>query len=416
MGITFFLSSKEVLSKLVFFPLLFLLTPALKAQTDSSYLILQHVNIIDGISKKALLDQTIIVQNGKITVIKKNISALPSTALVIDLSGKWLLPGYIDAHVHFGTRKAAQTALSTGVTTARSMNTFHYFDVELREANKGGATDVPAVLAAGYQIRPDMFDAFFKDFPALSDLKPKIQGAENVRRAIRANLERKVNWIKILATERAGTPETDPRKRTFTDEELLAIVDEAGKSGVPVAAHAHGDEGAYKAVQAGVRTLEHGTYLSDKTLQLMKQKGTYLVITNALYGAMDSLPMIKNNPIMVERQREMYKQAMSMTKLAYKKGVSIVAGTDSNYEMVPGLTIAKETALLVEAGLSPMDAIKAITSRAAQALQIETTGVVKGGLDADFVLLAANPLEDISALQEVEMVINNGKIVVNKLK
>jgi predicted amidohydrolase YtcJ len=157
-----------------------LITISLHAQSDSSHLVLQHVNLIDGFSRKALPDQTVTIRGGKIVGIAKKAAPAVPGAVVIDLRGQWLLPGYVDAHVHFGSPAAAQAPLRNGVTTARTMNTFHYQDVTLRERHKAG----------GYQLRPDMFDAFFKDFPALTDLKPRVTGTENVRRLVRANVER----------------------------------------------------------------------------------------------------------------------------------------------------------------------------------------------------------------------------------
>ena len=129
----------------------------------------------------------------------------------------------------------------------------YFTDIEIREAHRLGRTDIPEVLAVGYQVRPDMFDlnsSLIKDLPELANMKSPLSGTENVRRVVRAIASRGVDYIKVLATERAGTPDTDPRKRTFTDEELIAIVDEARKAGLTVAAHAHADDGAYAAVTA----------------------------------------------------------------------------------------------------------------------------------------------------------------------
>src|SRR5262249_14959221 len=125
-------------------------------------------------------------------------------------------------------------------------------------------------------------EELFIDLPKLKDLMGKqVSGTDNVRRLVRAQIERGVNVIKTMATERAGLPDTDPRKRVFNDEELAAIVDEARKANLYVAAHAHGDEGAGAAVRAGVRSIEHGTWMSDETLKAMKERGTYFVPTIA---------------------------------------------------------------------------------------------------------------------------------------
>ncbi len=174
---------------------------------------------------------------------------------------------------------------------------------------------------------------FVKDFPELADMKPPLRGTENLRRLVKAYAAKGVDHIKVLATERAGLADQDPRKRTFTDDELIAIVDEARKAGLKVAAHAHGDEGAYAAVNAGVRSIEHGTWVSDKTLRLMKAKGTWLV--SNIFGDSDGRPMgsiFSTDPILVERSRTMWPQAVEVTRRAYQMGVQVVGATDIGYE------------------------------------------------------------------------------------
>ncbi|HEY5824502.1 MAG TPA: amidohydrolase family protein [Cyclobacteriaceae bacterium] len=387
------------------------------AQTDSSRIVFQNANIIDGVSNETLTGYTVFVEQGKIKSIGKKLKSIPSNALVIDLSGQWLLPGYIDAHTHFTSYKAAQTAVKAGVTSARTMNCSYFIDVEIRDAHRKGRMDLPEIVAAGYQIRPDLPDDFFKDFPELIDLKPRMSGVENVRRAVQANISKGVNHIKILATERGGTPDTDPRKRTFTDEELKVIVEEATKAGIPVAAHAHGDEGAAAAVQAGVRSIEHGTYMSLPTLQLMKQKGTFYTSTRALAYVYDTLKFTKNNPKMLQTLMDVRKYQKEVIMHAFGLGIPVVGGTDSDYTMVPAFNVTLEAVQLAESGLSFMDAIKAITSVPARLLKIDDhTGSIKPGYDADLVVLAADPLKAITQLQKPQLVVNDGKIVVNKMK
>jgi imidazolonepropionase-like amidohydrolase len=261
-----------------------------------------------------------------------------------------------------------------------------------------------------------MPEEFYKDFPEFTNLKPRVQGVENVRRIVKALVAHKVDFIKILATERAGTPDTDPRKRTFTDEEIVAIVDEANKAGIPVAAHAHGDEGAYAAVRAGVRSIEHGSYLSDKTLALMKSRRTYLVPTFSFWEQTAATLQNKDNPVLAERIKTFVQLVHGVTSRAYKMGVSVVAGTDTRY-VVSGLTMESEAAQLQKAGMSAMDIIKAMTHRSAQCLRIDArTGTVKKGMEADLVVLEQNPLSDITALKKIVMVVNDGKVVINRLQ
>jgi imidazolonepropionase-like amidohydrolase len=150
-----------------------------------------------------------------------------------------------------GCRHCGWRALESGATTIASAGINHFADVGLRELSRGGAVD-PDVVAAGYHIRSRPADEFFIDFPQLSDLRRGVRGTDAVRRMVRAMAGRGVDRIKVLSTERAGLPDTDPRIRIFSDDELAAIVDEARKASLNVIAHAHGDEGAAAAVRAGV--------------------------------------------------------------------------------------------------------------------------------------------------------------------
>ncbi len=402
--------------KLLLFLWLLLIENTISAQNDSSIIVLQHANVINGISNKPLKNVTVTIENGKIIKVQKRTSKTTANATVIDLTGKWILPGFIDAHVHLFSFEAARMALSTGVTTARTMQCDHFIDVAIRDAHREGQTDLPDIVAAGYQIRPDMSEAFYKDFPELGDLKPRVSGVENVRRVVRALVSHKVNHIKILATERAGTPDTDPRKRTFTDEELIAIVDEAKKAGLSVAAHAHSDEGAAAAIQAGVRSIEHGSFISDKTLEMMKSHQIYFDPTFSFWTEAATKPLYKENVILAERVRTIPLYAKDVTARAFKMDIPIIAGTDITYT-VPGITLFTEATQLQRAGLPEMEIIKAMTLKSAQCLKIDDyTGSVKIGLDADIVILGGNPLKNIAALQDIQMVINDGKIVINRLQ
>ncbi|HSE32142.1 MAG TPA: amidohydrolase family protein [Pyrinomonadaceae bacterium] len=398
---------------------LFINALAISPQDRPRVIIFQHANVIDGVSREPLLDVSVTIANGKITGIQKSLKRMPAGAEVIDLKGKWLLPGYIDSHVHVDFEQA-QRALRFGITTARTMGGGGFIDIEIRDGHRRGRSDIPEILAAGWGVRPDVFGpSFLKDFPELADMKPRVSGVENVRRLVRAFASKGVDHIKVLATERAGTPDTDPRKRTFSDEELIAIVDEARKAGLKVAAHAHGDEGAYAAVKAGVHSIEHGTWLSDKTLRLMKSRGTWLV--SNIFADLDRPlgSIVSTNPILVERGRTMWPQAREVTRRAYEMGVHVVGATDLNYgrEFDSGRwTIADNAAGLAKAGIPKMEAIKAITSQAAKLLEIDKrTGAIKKGLEADIVIVGDNPLSSIEALKDIRMIVNDGVVVFNKI-
>jgi imidazolonepropionase-like amidohydrolase len=243
-----------------------------------------------------------------------------------------------------------------------------------------------------------------------------VSGPQNVRRLVRALIDRGADVIKIMATERAGLPETDPRKRVFTEEELAAAVDEARKSGKFVAAHAHGDEGGAAAVRAGVRTVEHGTYLSDATLALMKERGTCLVPTIATVVDLVEPGGDYDNPALSVRGRAMLPRVREATAHAWKLGVKVIAGTDTDYGRQSTRRIPDEVAELVEAGMPALDAIKAATSTAAECIGVgRRTGAIRAGLEADLIVVDRDPIADVTALRDVRVVINNGKVAIDRL-
>ena len=397
------------------------LLPALLCLQAQNSILLNHANVIDGLSDQPARDMAVLVENGRITSFSSNVGKLPVGTVTINVAGRWLLPGLIDAHVHLTDLKGAQTMIAAGVTTIRTMHADHYIDIGIRELHRGGAKDLPDVIASGYQLRPDMFvfEAFLLDFPKLAPvIRSKVTGTENVRQLVRANVQHGVNVIKMLATERAGTPGTDPLRQTFTEEEMTAIVDEARTAGLPVAAHAHGDEGAAAAIRAGVRSIEHGSLASEATLALMRQRGTYLVPTIAAWGIVGTMPPTPNaSPDFQKRNDELSAAAHTTALRAWKKGIPLVAGTDTSDRTLPAFTISSEVAEFVKIGIPSMEAIKAATSRAAELLGISTrTGSIRAGYEADLVVVDGDPLADIGVLKKVMLVINDGQIAINKLE
>jgi imidazolonepropionase-like amidohydrolase len=289
-----------------------------------------------------------------------------------------------------------------------------FVDVQIRDAHRQGREDLPDVVAAGYMIRPDMSPAFFEDFPELAELRTRLSGAENLRRVVRALVSRRVDHIKFLATERAGTPETDPRKRTFSDDEIAALVDEARKAGRRVAAHAHGDEGASAAVKSGVHSVEHGTFMEEETLAAMQQKGTFYVPTFTVERQPPTRTEDRDNPILAERRRIGLPLRTKLTGLAESRGIPLAAGTDLRYNM-PNLSMADEALYLEKAGVLPSRVLQIMTSGSATLLGVQNrTGAIEAGLEADLVVLGANPLAGLEALKDIRMIVNDGKIAFRK--
>jgi imidazolonepropionase-like amidohydrolase len=387
--------------------------PAQNAPAEA--LIIVHANVIDGQANAPLMDATVVIADGRIHSVGHGETS-GQQGRVIDLKGHWLLPGFVDAHVHVGDIAAARRALESGATTIASAGINHFADVGLRELNRGGAADIPDVIAAGYHIRSRPADEFFIDFPKLADLRRGVRGTDAVRRMVRAMAGRGVDRIKILSTERAGLPDTDPRIRIFSDDELAAIVDEAHKAGLNVIAHAHGDEGAAAAVRAGVHAIEHGTYISEDTLRLMKETGVYLDPTLTATQDLVDPGGDYDNPILQIRGRAMLPAARAMVAQALRLGVKIVAGTDTGYSARSNRRMADEIIALAEAGLAPMDAIKAGTSVAAESVGAEKRiGSIRAGYEADLVAVDRGPLVDIRHVGDVLLVVNNGKVVLNRL-
>ena len=378
-------------------------------------LVLTNANVIDGSSESPSLGRAVVVDDGRIVSIVAA-DAAPSGGVVHDLKGKYLLSGLVDAHVHIGSTSQARRALRTGITTVRSMGTGNYADVGLRELAAKGIIESPEILAAGYHVRTHPAESLFINDPSLSDLWSGVHGADAYRRVTAANLERGVDWIKITSTERAGLPNTDPRKQTMTVDEITAVVDEATNRGVPVACHAHGDEGGRAAVLGGVHSIEHGTYLSEETLTLMKERGTFLVPTVAVVEDLMNPGGDYDDPVLQVRGRHMLPRVMEAVRTAHRLGVKIVAATDTGFRPDSTLTLQHEIEALTKCGLSPMEAIQAATSVAAELLEIDDrTGTIRQGYEADLIVVDQNPLENILSLQDVLLVVNNGKVVLDRL-
>ena len=368
---------------------------------------LTNANVLDGVSEQPIRQAAVLIRDGKIASVGAR-QAFPAGTTVIDLDGMWLVPGLIDAHVHLRDLAAARIALGSGVTTVRTGSSARFLDAGIRELNHVGIADLPDVVAAGYQVNRQLSELFFLDFPEMTDLMPGVRGPDNVRRLVRALAGHGVNVIKILATERGGLSQMDPRRRVFTDEELAAIVDEATRAGLPVMAHAHGDDGAAAAVRAGVRTIEHGTYLSDQTLALMKARGTCLVPT------ITTVTRESGDPIVAARARANVPLRRRLIARALQAGVTLAAGTDTEYE--DKYRLQDELAEFVDLGLTKSAALASATSGAAACLGIDRrTGSVKPGLEADLMVVDRSPLDDIDALRDPVVVVNNGKIAVNRI-
>jgi len=369
------------------------------------------VNVRDG---RVTSGATVVLRNGRIDSIGTN--AAPGGMKTLDLKGKYLLPGLIDAHAHAADFPSFRRALESGVTTVRSAGVSNFADVGFHQLVKNGSMAGPDVVTAGYHVRPQMAPEAFLGDPSYVDLMAGVTTIERLRRAVQLNLSHGADWIKILATERAGTADTDPRKQVYTEDEMRAVVQEAATKNAPVEAHAHGDEGAMAAVKAGVRSIEHGTYLSDATLAEMKTRGTYLdptyttVIDLAEAGGDYDVPALRiRGEYMLPRLRDVIGRA-------HRLGVKIVAGTDTGYGPNSLTRVSQEVTHFVEMGFTALEAVQSATTVSAEMLRLEkSVGSVEVGYEADLIAVEQNPLERIATLQDPLLVISNGRIGLDRL-
>ena len=392
----------------------------LRGPGEAPVLVFEHANLIDGVSDTPQRDMTVLVTNGKISAVSVGTFSPPANAKRFDLKGRWLLPGFIDAHIHAVNIQLAKFQLANfGMTTGRSMFSVHYIDVALRERHRHGDFDIPEILASGYPVVPNIgafpipdMAAVYLDHPQLKDLRRNVDiGVAGARRIVRANLDRHVDLIKVFATNRAWFPESDPRGRALSDAQMAAAVAEAHSAGVPLAAHAYGDNGAAAAVRAGVNTIEHGVDLTDATLQLMKERSVCFIPTICAFPRPDPAEKSASGAdAMARRRQEMAASVRDSARRANKMGLRVLAGTDNDG------SIGDEVVELVGIGMTPMEAIQAATSRSAEALGIsKRTGSIRPGLEADLIVLDRNPLENVKAVTKVVLVVNDGRIAANRL-
>lgn len=375
---------------------------------------LTHASVLDVRAGRVARDVTVVVRDGLIASVGAD--AAPAGSEIVDLDGAFVLPGLIDAHVHIRTLDAAQRALQSGVTTVRMAGVSYFTDVAMRALAESGAIAGPDVVASGLFVRhAPPPDAILSE-PTLAELDPDGDRAANLRRVVRVNLERRVDVIKIASTERAGLPGTDPRKQTYTEAEVRAVVEEAATQGVPVEAHAHGDAGAMAAVRAGVRSIEHGTYLSDDTLTLMRENGVFLVPTYTIVTDLAEPGGDYDDPGLIVRSKHMLPRLRQTIQHAHRIGVRLVTGTDTGYGPNSLARISHEIQHFVELGLTPLEAIQAATLTAAELLGLEArTGAVEPGLDADLLVVEDNPLDHPVALQDPLLILSNGRVAVDRI-
>lgn len=371
-----------------------------------------NANLFNGTDNRIYENVTVYVRDGLIERIEQGAPATSSDYEIIDVEGNYLLPGLFDVHTHIDSIKRATQAVESGVTTVRSSSVKAYQDVGLRELVKSGQLVGPEFVAAGVYITPDLGDTVLAD-PRLAPLAGGVNTDEELRLLVQVNADRGVDVIKTRGTQRAGLPDTDPRQQVYTERQLRVIVEEAARHGLAVQVHAHGDEGARAAVLAGARSIEHGTYLSDETLRLMKERGTWFVPT---YVTMDAMNEEQYGYVLRLRGKHMVPQLERAIRAAMDIGVKIATGADHYYEETAINRISIEVEEFVGFGMSNFDALQTATVNSAELLGMEDrTGRIAEGFEADLILVPANPLTNIEALQDILLVMSNGRLALKRI-
>jgi imidazolonepropionase-like amidohydrolase len=369
-----------------------------------------------------------------VTIVNGRIGSVgtepPAAAALTDLGDVTLVPGFIDSHVHLTTdiegdwtlRPAREDAtdealrgapnarktLLAGFTTVRNVGAGGFSDIALMKAVDKGEVDGPHIVPAGHSLGITGGHCDQTGFaPDILEQGPRegiAHGVAGFTEAVRQQVKYGAQVIKVCATAGVMSFEASVGAQQPSDEELRAVVEEARRHGLKVAAHAHGAEGTLAAVRAGVSSIEHGSMLTDEILTEMKQRGTYLVPTTYLRDIVrEDLP----EPIRSKR-KSIAETAKASHRKAIEAGVKIAFGTDAG--VFPHGQNAREFASLVSRGMSPLEALRSATTYAADLLGVTDRGVIAPGKLADLVALPGNPLEDIRVTERPAYVIKGGML------
>jgi imidazolonepropionase-like amidohydrolase len=390
--------------------------------------------LLDVRTGKTLANQVIIIQDDKIASVGSG-TQIPAGAQVIDLSSATVLPGLIDAHTHItmttnfgysrlgisiprealnGARNARVT-LDAGFTTIRNVGASGFTDVALRDAINAGDVPGPRMLVSGpaLSITGGHCDDNLLPFEWHAQSDGVADGVEAVQHKTREIIKYGADLIKICATGGVLSHGDNPQASQYTLDEMKAIVADAHRLGRKVAAHAHGAQGIRWASEAGVDSIEHGSYIDDAAIAEMKKNGTYLVPT--LYLAdwfLANAERIGTPPELIGKAREVMPAARKNVARAFAAGVKVGFGTDA--AVYPHGLNAHEFAVMVKLGLTPLQAIQAATINDADLLGwSDKVGTLEPGKWADVVAVDGDPLADVTTLERVKFVMKGGEVIKN---
>lgn len=394
--------------------------------------------LIDVKAKKILKEQTIVIDGDKILSVSSGYQNGGVDDTTIDLKAATVMPGLMDMHVHIESQTSptryvdgfrdneadiaykalpyARITLMSGFTTVRDLGGSGV-NIALRNAINAGLVIGPRIYTAGKSIAPtgghaDPTNGVKRDL--MRDPGPDegvINGDDDARKAVRQAVKYGSDVIKVTATGGVLSVARDGSAPQFQQDELDAVVRTAKDFGITVAAHAHGDEGMKRAVKAGIHSIEHGTMMSDETMEMMIKAGTWYVPT--VTAGMSAAEYAKipgyYPPVVRDKAMQIGPQIQETFGKAYRKGVKIAFGTDAG--VFPHGENYREFIYMTEAGMLNLEAIQAATLNTAQLLGVEDKlGTIEAGKIADIIAVAGNPEEDIKVMKDVTFVMKEGKV------
>lgn len=410
---------------------------------NDNKILIKDVLLIDGVNKEATGNVSILIEGKKIKKIGKDIVP-PEGAEIIEGDGKTAMPGMIDCHLHIAmdgepdilgwpmvreplsmqVLRAVEHVsryLPLGFTTICDLGSPECMGVSVRNAIKQGIINGPRVLTAGklLSISGGHGQLLPPSVSVRETLAEIVDGCDNIREAVRKQVQTGVDVIKFAATGGVMDPVSIPGAQEFSDEEMEVIIKEANRVGKRTAAHAQGTEGIKAAIKAGVGSIEHGIILDDECIDLMKEKGTFFVPTlAAVYWIIEKGVESGIPEHAVEKAKSLFDIHIQSFKKALKGGVKIAMGTDAGTPFNKHGGNAFELELMVRNGMSEMEAIIATTRIASEDLRIsDEVGTVEEGKLADIIIMEGNPLNNIGLLQEeekIKTVIKDGSIAVRR--
>ncbi|HEY6273496.1 MAG TPA: amidohydrolase family protein [Terriglobales bacterium] len=402
--------------------------------TEPPVTVIHAGHMLDVKSGKMLDNVTVIIKGDKIASVGQ--TTAPAKALIIDLPNATLLPGLIDAHTHltfdpnFGYQelgisipkealigaKNARVTLEAGFTTVRNVGARGYTDIALRDAINEGMLPGPRIVASGpaLSITGGHCDQNLLPYEWHANSDGAADGIEGVQHKVREIIKYGADVIKVCATGGVLSKGDDPRASQYTLEEMKAIVADAHRLGRKVAAHAHGAQGIAWAAEAGVDSIEHGSYIDDNGIKIMKERGTYLVPTQYLADWMrDNAARIGLPAMYAEKMKTTTSVMRKNVAKAMAAGVKIAFGTDA--AVYPHGLNAHEFAVYVQMGMTPLQAIQSATVNAADLLGWNNkVGAIEDGYFADIIAVHGDPTKDVTLLEAPVFVMKGGTVYKQK--